>query len=98
MIYLVRLRLKDSVTAVDIPAINKDLDEVSLPALVKSDGVRAAQAYRTDRGGIVVIIDIENLTALEQMLAARELEGAIAPLLQWTVRDGPDVILYDREA
>ena len=96
MIYLARLRLKDSATVADFPKINQQLDEAALPALRKSEGVQAAQAYNSIHGDIVIIIDLDNLIALDRILGTREIGEAIAPLLQWTVRVGPADVMYDR--
>ena len=96
MIYLIRLRLKDSATIDDFPKINQHLDEVALPAIGNSEGVQAVQAYNSIHGEIVLIIDMENLAALDRILNTREVGAAISPLLQWTVRVGPGDIMYDR--
>ncbi|MBI4641057.1 MAG: hypothetical protein HY731_10200, partial [Candidatus Tectomicrobia bacterium] len=72
MIYLVRSRLKDSATLADLPTINKLIDE-TLPMIERVQGVRAARAYNSFNGDIVVIFDIENFATIDRILATREI-------------------------
>ena len=95
MIYLVRLRLKDSATVADLPTINKLIDE-AISVIEQIQGVRAARAYNSFHGEIVFILDIENLATIDRALATREVGEAAARFRQWTTTVGPGDVMFDR--
>jgi hypothetical protein len=97
MLYIVRVRMKESTTGADIGPLNKLLDTELLPALASVDGVNSAEGYNSITGEIVVLLDIENTGTVDKLLSNSAVAAATGKWLELAVRSGGE-ILYDRPA
>jgi hypothetical protein len=95
MLYIVKFRPKESVTPQDTATINKLIDTKLIPATEAVEGVRSARMYQSFAGELVTIVDIENLAAVDNILADPGCRAVFSEFYALTVRAGGDV-LYDR--
>ena len=97
MLYIIRTRMKESSTGADINALNRTIDAEVVPALTRIDGVRSAEAYNSISGELVMLLDIDNLAAVDRTLADPGVAKVAGKWLALAVRTGGE-ILYDRPA
>ncbi len=95
MLYITRSRMKESVGPQDLRQMSKLLDEEIIPAVEKVTGVRSAQAYNSINGDLTVVLDVENMAAVDTLMADPGCQAVLGKLLGYVVRVGGDV-LYDR--
>jgi hypothetical protein len=97
MLYLIRTRMKESSTGADINNLNRVIDDEVAPALMKIEGVRSVEAYNSITGELVMLLEIENLAAVDRTLSDPGVAAVAGKWLAVAVRTGGE-ILYDRPA
>ncbi len=95
MLYITRNRYKESVTAQNIPDINKLIDTEIIPAIENVDGVKSATAFNSITGEITFILDIQDLATVDRILTNPGTRAALGKIYDVMVRTGGEV-LYDR--
>jgi hypothetical protein len=95
MLYSVRFRLKESLQPQEMAEVNKLIDTKIIPAVEKVDGVRSAQFYQSITGEITGFVDIENLAAVDRILADSGCRAVFGEMTAVTIRTGGEVF-YDR--
>jgi hypothetical protein len=97
MLYITRSRQKESMPAEQLSELNHLIDNEIIPAVREIQGVRAAQAYNSIGGELVMLLDIENMATVDRIISNRAIAPAFSKLTSYVVRTGGEV-LYDRPA
>ena len=95
MLYISRSRVKESVAAEQLSEVNKLIDTEIIPAVVKVEGVRSAQAYNSIAGELTFVLDIQDLATIDRLLADPGCRAVFGEIYAYLVRTGGEV-LYDR--
>lgn len=95
MLYITRNRYKESVTAKNLPEINKLLDTEIIPVIESVDGVKSATAFNSITGEVAFVLDIKDLATVDRIMADPGTRAALGKIYDVFVRTGGEV-LYDR--
>ena len=97
MIFVVRNRYKESLKPEDFAKVNRLIDEEIIPAMEKIKGVKSVRAYNSFGGEIVMLVEIEELAAIDRALVDHEYNRIASQMFDYMVRVGGDV-WYDRKS
>ncbi len=97
MMFVVRQRYKESVKPEDFEKVNRLLDEGIIPAMEKIQGVKSVRAFNSFGGDVVVLVEIEELAAIDRALVDKEFNKIASGMFDYMVRTGGD-IWYDRKS
>ena len=97
MIYVVRQRYKEHVKAEDFPKVNQVIDESVIPAMEKIAGVRSVRAFNSLGGEVILLVEIDELAAIDRALVDEEYGRIASKMFDYMVRVGGEV-WYDRTA
>jgi len=97
MMFVVRQRYKESVKPEDFEKVNRLLDEGVIPAMEKIRGVKSVRAFNSFGGDVVVLVEIEELAAIDRALVDEEFNRIASRMFDYMVRVGGD-IWYDRKS
>lgn len=97
MIYVVRQRYKEHVRPADYPKINQVINEGVIPSMEKIQGVRSVRAFNSLAGEVILLVEIDELAAIDRALADDEYGLIAAKMFDYMVRVGGE-IWYDRDA
>ncbi len=97
MMFVVRQRYKESVKPEDFEKVNRLLDEGVIPAMEKIQGVKSVRAFNSFGGDVVVLVEIEELAAIDRALVDEEFNKIASRMFDYMVRVGGD-IWYDRKS
>ena len=87
--------LKDSLTAQDLPELNRLYDEQLIPAAERVEGIRSVRVYLGGDGGYVELFEMDDYSAWDRLLADPDVGAAAAKAFDWTL-PGRAEVLYDR--
>jgi len=96
MIYVVRNRYKESLKPEDFGKVNRLIDEQVIPAMEKIKGVKSMRAFNSFGGEIILLVEIEELAAIDRALVNEEYNKIASQMFDYMVRVGGDV-WYDRK-
>ncbi len=94
MIYVVRQRYKEWVKPEDFPKVGQVIDEVNA-AMEKIKGVRSCRAFNSSGGEIVILVEIDELAAIDRALVDREYNRIASAMFEYMMRVGNEV-WFDR--
>jgi hypothetical protein len=97
MVFVVRNRYKEWVKPEDFPKVNRLIDEGVIPAMEKVQGVRSVRAFNSFAGEIVILVEIDELAAIDRALVDREYGRIASQIFDYMVRVGGEV-WYDRRS
>ena len=97
MIYVVRNRYKESLKPEDFAKVNRLIDERIIPAMEKIRGVQSVRAFNSFGGEIILLVEIEELAAIDRALVNEEYNRIRPVMFDYMVRVGGD-IWYDRKS
>jgi len=97
MMYVVRNRYKESLKPADFPKVNKLIDEGVIPAMEKVQGVRSVRAFNGLSGEVIILVEIDELAAIDRALVDEEYGRIAAAMFDYMVRVGGEV-WYDRQS
>jgi hypothetical protein len=95
MIFVARNRYKESVKPEDFSKVNRLIDEKIVPAMERIRGVKSVRAFNSFGGEIVILVEIEELAAIDRALVDEAFNKEAAAMFDYMVRVGGD-IWYDR--
>ena len=95
MIFVVRNRYKESLKPEDFSKVNRLIDEGIIPAMERIQGVKSVRAYNSFGGEIVLLVEIDELAAIDRALVDEEYNRIASQMFDHMVRVGGDV-WYDR--
>jgi hypothetical protein len=95
MIFVVRNRYKESLKPEDFAKVNRLIDEGVIPAMERIQGVKSVRAYNSFGGEIVLLVEIDELAAIDRALVDEEYNRIASQMFDHMVRVGGDV-WYDR--
>ena len=97
MIFVVRNRYKESLKPEDFAKVNRLIDEGVIPAMERIQGVKSVRAYNSFGGEIVLLVEIDELAAIDRALVDEEYNRIASQMFDHMVRVGGDV-WYDRKS
>jgi hypothetical protein len=97
MIFVVRNRYKESLKPEDFPKVNRLIDDGIIPAMERIQGVKSVRAYNSFGGEIVLLVEIDELAAIDRALVDEEYNRIASQMFDHMVRVGGDV-WYDRKS
>ena len=97
MIFVARQRYKESLKAEDFEKVNRLLDEGVIPAMEKIKGVKSVRAFNSFGGDMVILVEIEELAAIDRALVDEEFNRIASRMFDYMTRVGGD-IWYDRKS
>jgi hypothetical protein len=97
MIFVVRNRYKESLKPADFQKVNRLIDEGIIPSMEKIKGVKSVRAFNSFGGEIVLLVEIEELAAIDRALVDQEYNRIASRMFDYLVRVGGDV-WYDRKS
>jgi hypothetical protein len=97
MIFVVRNRYKESLRPADFQKVNRLIDEGIIPSMEKIKGVKSVRAFNSFGGEIVLLVEIEELAAIDRALVDQEYNRIASRMFDYLVRVGGDV-WYDRKS
>jgi hypothetical protein len=97
MIYVVRNRYKESMKPKDFAKVNRLIDEGIIPAMEEIKGVRSVRAFNSFGGEIIMLVEIEELAAIDRALVDKEYSRIASGMFDYMIRVGGDV-WFDRES
>jgi len=97
MIYVVRNRYKESEKPRDSAKVNHLIDKRIIPTMERIKGVRSVRAFNSFGGEIVLLVEIEELAAIDRALVDEEYNRTASEMFDYMVRVGGDV-WYDRKS
>jgi hypothetical protein len=97
MLYITRNRMKEALKPEDLIAINKLIDDEVVPAVTNVEGVHSAQAFNSITGEVTFVLDVENLAAVDRIMADQGCMSVLGKFSGFVVRTGGE-ILYNRVA
>jgi hypothetical protein len=97
MIFVVRNRYKESLKPEDFAKVNRLIDEGVIPAMERIQGVKSVRAYNSFGGEIVLLVEIDELAAIDRALVNEEYNRIASQMFDHMVRVGGDV-WYDRKS
>ena len=97
MIYVVRNRYKESLKPEDFPKVNNLIDQRIIPAMERVKGVRSVRAFNSFGGEIILLVEIEELAAIDRALVDEEYNRIASEMFDYMVRVGGDV-WFDRKS
>ena len=95
MIFVVRNRYKESLKPEDFAKVNRLIDEGVIPSMERIQGVKSVRAYNSFGGEIVLLVEIDELAAIDRALVDEEYNRIASQMFDHMVRVGGDV-WYDR--
>lgn len=95
MIYVVRNRYKESLKPADFPKVNDLLDRKIIPSMERIKGVRSVRAFNSFGGEIVLLVEIDELAAIDRALVDERYNRIASEMFDYMVRVGGDV-WFDR--
>jgi len=95
MIYVVRNRYKESLKPADFRKVNDLLDNNIIPSMERIKGVRSMRAFNSFGGEIVLLVEIDELAAIDRALVDAEYNRIASGMFDYMVRVGGDV-WFDR--
>jgi len=97
MIYVVRNRYKEALKPEDFAKVNRLIDEGIIPAMEKIQGIQSVRAFNSFGGEIILLLEIEELAAIDRALVDKEYNQIASAMFDYLVRTGGDV-WYDRKS
>jgi len=97
MIYVVRNRYKEALKPEDFAKVNCLIDEGIIPAMEKIRGVKSVRAFNSFGGEMILLVEIEELAAIDRALVDEEYNQIASAMFDYMVRVGGDV-WYDRKS
>jgi len=97
MIYVVRNRYKEALKPEDFAKVNRLIDEGIIPAMEKIRGVKSVRAFNSFGGEIILLVEIDELAAIDRALVDKEYNRIASAMFAYVVRVGGDV-WYDRKS
>ena len=97
MVFVVRNRYKESLMPEDFARVNRLIDEGIIPAMERIKGVKSVRAFNSFGGEIVMLVEIEELAAIDRALVDEEYNQIASRMFEFMVRVGGDV-WYDRKS
>lgn len=97
MIYVVRNRYKESLKPEDFAKVNNLIDKKIIPAMEGIKGVRSVRAFNSFGGEIILLVEIEELGAIDRALVDRRYNQIASEMFDYMVRVGGDV-WFDRKS
>jgi hypothetical protein len=97
MIYVVRNRYKEALKPEDFAKVNRLIDEGIIPAMEKIRGVKCVRAFNSFGGEIILLVEIDELAAIDRALVDEEYNRIASQMFDYMVRVGGDV-WYDRKS
>jgi hypothetical protein len=97
MIYVVRNRYKEALKPKDFAKVNRLIDEGIIPAMEKIRGIQSVRAFNSFGGEIVLLVEIDDLAAIDRALIDEEYNQIASSMFVYMVRVGGDV-WYDRKS
>jgi len=97
MFLVARQRYKESLKPEDFAKVNRLLDEGIIPAMERIKGVKCVRAYNSFRGDVVILVEIEELAAIDRALVDAEFNEIASGMFDYMVRTDGD-IWYDRKS
>ncbi len=97
MIFVVRNRYKESLRPADFQKVNRLIDEGIIPSMEKIKGVKSVRAFNSFGGEVVLLVEIEELAAIDRALVDQEYNRIASRMFDYLVRVGGDV-WYDRKS
>ncbi len=97
MIFVVRNRYKESLRPADFQKVNRLIDEGIIPSMEKIKGVKSVRAFNSFGGEIVLLVEIDELAAIDRALVDQEYNRIASRMFDYLVRVGGDV-WYDRKS
>jgi hypothetical protein len=95
MLYVVRFRVKESLSPEEATRVHELLDTQVIPATRQVEGVRSTIMQQSFNGELVGILDIQDLATVDRILVDPGCRAAFGEFYQLTVRTGGE-ILFDR--
>jgi hypothetical protein len=95
MIYVVRNRYKESLKPADFAKVNDLLDRKIIPSMERIKGVRSLRAFNSFGGEIVLLVEIDELAAIDRALVDERYNRIASEMFDYLVRVGGDV-WFDR--
>jgi len=95
MIYVVRNRYKESLKPADFRKVNDLLDNKIIPSMERIKGVRSMRAFNYFGGEIVLLVEIDELAAIDRALVDERYNRIASEMFDYMVRVGGDV-WFDR--
>jgi hypothetical protein len=97
MIYVVRNRYKEVLKPEDFAKVNRLIDEGIIPAMERIRGVKSVRAFNSFGGEIILLVEIDELAAIDRALIDEEYNQIASAMFDYMVRVGGDV-WYDRKS
>ena len=97
MIFVVKNRYKESLKPADFAKVNRLIDEGIIPSMEKIKGVKSVRAYNSFAGEIILLVEIEELAAIDRALVDEAYNRIASGMFDYMVRVGGDV-WYDRKS
>jgi hypothetical protein len=97
MIYVVRNRYKESLKPKDFQKVNRLIDEGIIPSMERIKGVKSVRAFNSFGGEIILLVEIEELAAIDRALVDKKYNKIASHMFDYMVRVGGDV-WYDRKS
>ena len=97
MMYVTRFRIKESLGPDGLAEVNRMLDTEVIPAGLNVAGVNTFDVYQSSNGELVALLDVDNLAAVDAILADAGCRAAFGKFYALTARTGGE-ILFDRPA
>ena len=95
--YVTRFRIKESLGPDGLAEVNRMLDTEVIPAALKVAGVNTFNVYQSNNGEMVALVGVDNLAAVDNILADPGCRAAFGKFYALTARSGGE-ILFDRPA
>ena len=95
MMYVTRFRIKESLGPDGLAEVNRMLDTEVIPAGLNVAGVNTFDVYQSSNGELVALLDVDNLAAVDAILADAGCRAAFGKFYALTARTGGE-ILFDR--
>lgn len=96
MIYVVRQRYKEWVKPEDFPKVSRVIDDV-IAAMERIKGVRSVRAFNSFGGEIVILVEIDELAAIDRALVDQEYNKIASAMFEYMMRVGGEV-WFDRKS